>query len=452
MRGLIAVLIVACLPLSARAQEQQPFVRTRLDPAGPVTVGQRVELSIDVFVPTWFTSPPQLPPLDVSGAFATPLPNTQHVTDVVGGATWNAVRFFYAITPQTAASITVPPIPLTFRYAIDAQPSDPITVTTRPLTFTARVPPGAENLEYFFAAPALHMTERYDPRPPAHMTVGQAFTRRIVMSATDVNALTLPPLPPQDVNGLRVTADAPEIATASEDASTRVTRTSRITYIAERPGTYTLPAVEVSYWSTSANAVRTLTLPAVTFDVAKAPAFAEEIALPPEPAAVQPPPSRWAAVWRVVRTWWWPAVIALLAIALAAWSTRRFGPPLLARVRASRARRLESEEHYFSLVERAAHTGDLRATHAAALAWLARLPRSASTITLQAAAAATNDAALCGRMNAVGAALYGRHASEPSGDAARTLARDLATIRQALLQTPSFPASAPHALVPLNPE
>lgn len=454
MKPLLVVGLVLAVVATAAAQSPNPtapFARVSLDPAGPVAVGQRVEMAIDVFVPTWFTSPPTLPPLDIDGAFAMPLPTTTHQVERVGSDTWSGVRYYYAITSQTPGTIHVPPVALTFRYAVNGLPSEPFTATTGPLAFEAQLPPGADRLDYFFAAADLELAEAYDPKPSAQLSVGDAFSRRILVSAPDVNALTLPPLPSQEVLGLDVTAEPPEITTTDHRGAAMATRSVRLTYVAKEPGAYTLPPIAISYWSTSQQEIRTRTLPAVQFDVAPATAFAEEIALPPDTAAAAPPPSRWASIGRVVRTWS-PVVAGGIAALWAVWKLISWlGPLLMRRVAVARQRRLESESHFFAQVRRAGRAGDLRATHAAALAWLSRFPPLGGPPSLTALADRVGDAAKRDRMDTVNRSLFGRAATNSdTASVASQLARDVADARRRLLDRGRAPHGVRH-LGPLNP-
>jgi len=438
------------VPGAAAQTPTTPFVRASLDPAGEVTVGVKVELALEVYVPTWFTGPPTLPPLDIDGAFAEPLSGTTHVIDSVKGETWSGVRYTYAITPQTSGTIQVPPVALTFTYAIDAKPSPPFTVTSKALTFTAHMPPGAESLDYFFSTTTLHLSERYDPHRPATLSAGDAFTRVVTMSAEDVNGLMLPPLELTAPDGVRVSVDPPALSTARGDTgdATVTTRTARATYIADRPGTYTLPEVDVPYWSTSANAVRTAKLPAVTIEVSATAAFSEEIALPPEPTPAPPPPLHpWAAFARR----WWRVILVGAALVWLAWRlTRRFGPPLAAAIAARRARHAESESRYFGLAQRASRSGDLSRTHAAVMAWLARFdalehPRTVATL----GATARMDG-LITISDQVNAALFGPAGRGDTSRLARDYAAALDRARTAVLERERM-VRRPGALSPLNP-
>jgi hypothetical protein len=449
-----AVLCALCLVLAAHPAAQQPttpFVRTSLDPAGEVTVGRKVELALEVYVPTWFTGPPTLPPLDIDGAFAEPLSSTTHVIDTVSGETWSGVRYTYAITPQTAGTIQVPSIALTFTYAIDAKPSPPFTVTTKALTFTAHMPPGAESLDYFFSTTTLHLSERYDPHRPATLSAGDAFTRVVTMSADDANGLMLPPVELTAPDGVRVTVDPPALSTSRGErgAAAVTTRTAHATYIADKPGRYTLPEVDVPYWSTSANAIRTAKLPEVTFEVAATPSFSEEIALPPEPAVPAPPPP--AHPWAAFARRWWRVIVVGAALVWVAWRlSRRFGPPLAAAIAARRARHAESESRYFGLAQRASRSGDLSRTHAAVMAWLVRFDALERPRTVAALGATAGMDDLITLSDQVNTALFGPDRSAGASRLAHDYAAALGRARTAVLERDRM-VGRPGALSPLNP-
>ena len=56
-----SVFFLLALPLAA----QQPVVRARFTPADSVLVGQPVRLTLDVLVPSFFTSAPQFPTFEI---------------------------------------------------------------------------------------------------------------------------------------------------------------------------------------------------------------------------------------------------------------------------------------------------------------------------------------------------------------------------------------------------
>ncbi|GGP18905.1 BatD family protein [Silvimonas iriomotensis] len=66
------------------------------------------------------------------------------------------------------------------------------------------------------------------------------------------------------------------------------TRQDAATYVIQKAGSYTLPAVSIAWWDTRAGQLRSAQVPAVTFSAVATPSYHPEIGLPPEAAAPAP--------------------------------------------------------------------------------------------------------------------------------------------------------------------
>lgn len=455
--AVVMSIVLSTLPpaapwVGAQTQPVRPVVRASLDPPGPVAVGQPVSMAVDILVPTFFMQPPALPAIEVPNALATLEDGAVNMNDRVDGEVWSGIRRVYRIVPQAQGLVSIPAVPVVVHYAIGGRLSDPFTVPTPPLSFTARIPAGAEGLDYFFAARDLRLTERFDRRPST-LKVGDAFTRTMTLEAPDVPALSLPPVPLSAPDGVSMRADPPSVSTVRGErgAPDRASSVERATYTATRAGHYVLPEVTVRYWNPAASRVDSVGLPAISFDVAAGPAFGEEIALPPDPAeAAAPARPSWMSI---VADWWRVVVAATVTLLAIVWLVRRFGGRARASWAAARRARAESESHYFAMVKAAARRGDLAALHAAALAWLARLPASAGTPTLSGVAAASGDTALAADIDELNRALYAAPGqSAPIDGLATRVMSGLGRVRRHLLAR-GHPGSPRHdrPLVPLNP-
>jgi hypothetical protein len=457
----IAAVIFLVAAISAPVESQTPasagpFVRAHLEPEKPVNVGETVDLVIEIFVPTWFPSAPVFPELDVPGTMTRLSDDALNLNERVQNESWPGIQRRYRMVVQAPGRIQVPPVQVTVIYAIDAKPSPPRALTTEPLSFEARMPPGAEALDYFFASSSLHLSEKFD-RKLDTLRVGDAFVRTITLSAESDSAMSLPAVALDAPDGIRLHVDPPETAvTGGERGAARVaTRVERGTYIAEREGRYTLPALDVGYWDTSAKRVAHATLPALTIEIEPAPAVAPEIALPPDPAsapAAAPPPTSWR---RVVREWWRVGLGVAVLIAFLAWLTRRYGRLLVTSWTERRARRAASEAHYFDEVRRAARTGDGRTFLAAAMAWLARFEPLGGTPTFEHLAERAGDDVLAREALELERGLYARPAGQAGGtsdrEATRSLVDRMAHARERLSAAVVPDGDAGRDLPPLNP-
>ena len=130
-------------------------------------MGQPVTLTVDVFVPTYFTGAPRFPPLEVKDAVVVFLDDGgQNLTENDRGRDYAGQRRSYLIYPQRAGDFEVPAFEVKVRYAVDGKPSPrtPVPAPEAP----ASPPPSPKprrGLEHFIATPSFELGES---RPIAH--------------------------------------------------------------------------------------------------------------------------------------------------------------------------------------------------------------------------------------------------------------------------------------------
>ncbi len=134
---------------------------------------------------------------------------------------------------------------------------DPIALAVRPR------PTGAVS-SYWMPARQVMLTSQWRPALQAH--VGDAFTLDLTVQADGLTAEQLPDLstlvalPP----GLKAYPDEPKLDTSSQDDTLIGRREQSIALIADEPGRFTLPALQVRWWNTTDDAPQQVTVPART--------------------------------------------------------------------------------------------------------------------------------------------------------------------------------------------
>jgi hypothetical protein len=444
-----ASLAAACALLHANAwAEPKPFVRIGLGPK-TVTVGQPVALTVDVFVPTWFTSAPRFPALDVKDAVVMFLESGgENMNETVGEQSYAGQRRQYLIYPQRAGEYEVPAFEVKVRYAIDAKPSPRTAVPGRVVRFSATIPAAAAGLDHFLATPSFKMSEATD-KPLQGLKAGDSFTRTITLTASDAFAIMLPPLEFPDEPGLAVYPAPPQVSDSGgeRDEQRMAKRVESVTYVLQKEGDYRLPPIEIAWWDTFARQLRRERLPAVDFHVAANPGLAAEIPLPVDPTTVPPPPDPTRALRDALRRY---LPMALLAGALIALGLRLFRARIdafHARGAARRKEREASEEAALDRLEKAARAGQARELLAAAYRWLDRRTGS-DAARLDVLVQGSGTPALPALADTlVRAALDGGEAAFPASSG-ETFVRGL--VEAARRSAPRAPV--PGALGPLNPE
>jgi hypothetical protein len=446
--ALFAVLFSPASP--APAGDDTPILRARLETASPVMVGETVTLSVDVLTPSWFPRAPQFPAaLQVENAVAVLDERFRtNLTETIGGQTWSGIRRHYLIHPQLPGTCTVPPLEVEVVYALpNARPSEPLTLTGPELRFEARVPSEAAGLDYFIAARSFSLEQTVEP-PSGGLRVGDAVTRTVTQSATDASSMMLPPTDFPRIDGLAVYPDPTRASDSGGERGERreATRVDAATYVLETEGSYTLPAIERSWWDLSAKRLRTTSVPTVSFEVAPSPDLSGEIALPDEPEDAETAP-----VAEEAPPWWqrWRVLLGIAALVLLGGVAWRSVPVLRARLENARRRRRESEAASFDRVLAACRRDDAPATMRALLDWVDRITPPGRPPTLDLLLGAAHDEGLTAAVRALEGVLYGKDARSAAAWRGEALARGLPAARRARRDLEG--ATRLPLLAPLNP-
>ncbi|MGR4869832.1 BatD family protein [Variovorax sp. LARHSF232] len=433
-------------------QAAEPALRVEVQASQPVLVGQQVQIDVTVAAPNFFTSAPPFPPLAVPGAIVTmPDERGQNGVEQVGGETLATITKSYQFAAQQAGDFSLPPVKIEFSYGGDDGKPRSASLTLPPTRITARQPEGAA-APGGAALPVARLTIRqvFD-RSTDGLKAGDALVRSIEISAARTQAMLIPPPRFEAPDGVRVFVADPQLSDENPSGGGGFvggTRTDRATYVFEKAGRYTLPAIEVKWFDPASRRPMSTQAPAVTVHVAAAAHRGEAIA-PEVPAlGVDPAPRRpidWASL----------AVQAVSLILLAALSWWGHGQWLRwqARRNARRQAQAASDGAMFRQVLDASAQGDARRTHAALLAWCSAHAGAAP----HAWAAQLQDTALGAQIEALQRQLYGGATTASGGTTPWSGGACAAALRAAHRQwravrpAPTNRRWRQHALGPLNP-
>ena len=246
----LACLLLLCLPCLAWA-DPDVRVQSRLVPADGALVGGTVSLQVDLLVDSWFTAAPVLPQLQLPGAIITP-PNgeAQHLNQKIDGKAFFGLRYTWQITPQTAGTFHIPAL----SYQVQPGPGNvPVTVAGEPLSFSAKALAGAGNQPHLIAShvklsQAIQLS--HDP-----LRVGDSITRTLSLQAEGAQAMSMPAPTFVEVDGLKRYVQPPQVKPLGDGRGGTVggAREDSVTYVVERAGALTLPAVQMKWWDLAGN-------------------------------------------------------------------------------------------------------------------------------------------------------------------------------------------------------
>lgn len=437
MRRLL-ILLLSLAPLLALG-EPQVRVETRMVPATPAKVGDLLRLEVDLLVDTWFTAPPQLPALELPGAQVMPPVSEPPLLSVQrDGRPFFGMRYVYRIMPSEARRFEVPALSI---QVSPGQAAQPLAVRSQPIGFVvAALPAGAARPR--LVATKVTFSQRL-LRSREVLQVGDSLTRELQIDVGDALALQIPAPELVEVEGLRRYPKAPQL-TSLDDGRGGVSGGRRVeaaSYVAQRPGRFSLPAIELHWWDAASGAERRASVPAVEFEVGEA--VAE-----PAPFPLADDLRRLGQRAKLFIAWHWLILAALvplgglLLVVVRPWARRLLAA--WARWRAARrAAWLASAEYAWRQVPK--QLGQRPAQFGALYLW-ARRSAGATGLRPLARRLSTESAQV---LRHVLQACYGREKAD--GATLAQLARTLPALRHDLLRQRPPPARR-FALQPLNPQ
>ena len=248
-------------------------VRTQLEVKGDVWVGQGTTLVVELLSPGFFAGTPTFYLPRVPGILILQ-PNQRPVlsSQTVDGASYAIQRYGLTIFAQRSGIVTVPSFEVRFSTREGAAAPLEHRRRTDPISLEVKLPPGAEGLATLISARDLKASEIWQPEAGL-AKAGDAFTRTITFSASDIPAMAFPPFTTPEVAGLGVYPKAPKVLDQSERGVMRGERQDIITYVCQRPGRFVVPAARFTWWDLDHHQLQNIDFPARTFEVAVNPAL-----------------------------------------------------------------------------------------------------------------------------------------------------------------------------------
>jgi hypothetical protein len=376
---------------------------------GPVVVSERVKITVELLTLTTFASAPVFDLPTIPGALFMKLEDRPVLgTEQIDGESYTVQQHELALFVMRPGAVQVPPFIVRFEFPLHFG-EKPVEhrLTTPLLQVEAHMPPGAENLLGLTTTRELHVNQTWQPQP-TKADVGDGFTRTVTLTAPDVPGMVFPPLPLTKVDGLAVYPKPPVIQDQVERGDFTGKRIDTVTYICERAGQFTLPALVIPWWDLKNRQLMQVTLPAVTLEVEPGPAPNADVASTTQLTAWQ-----WL---------WWPISVSLLLAVMVGviWRKRE---ACLAMWKRWRAQCLGSEAGHFARLLDACGSNDARLTYNALLRWLDSSYHGPDVATIEAFVAKHPDVILRRHVEALQESLLGRTTDWNSAVLAEALRR-----------------------------
>jgi hypothetical protein len=343
---------------AATALAIESRVAASLDPVGPVWVGERVTLRVDLKTEGLSFRGQRIRLPEIPGALLLEdSVTTVMLSEQIEGETWQVLRYEYPIFLQRSGRVEIPPLEVEFSAmaGFGSEPESFRSKTPR-LSLSARVPEGVANLRGLVTTSRFSVRVDLEP-DPVGLRVGDALTRKIVRQAVDVTGMAFVPLPVADLPGIAVYDRSPEIAETRNRGEMTGSRTDSTTYVLQQPGSFVIPGFELQWWNPETRVLRSESVPDL------------EIEVEANPVLSGGPEKVDAALSTIRRRPGLVAAIGLGAIALVVWLRRR-ASDLKLRLEHLRAARREGEPARYRALMRACRSNEPALAYNALMNWL----------------------------------------------------------------------------------
>lgn len=246
---------------------------------------------------------------------------------MIDGRPWLVHEIRYAVFPEASGELRIPAQTFSGRMGagrrtlFDTRPAGRlIRRQTEAVVVPVRPRPDSFPDATWLPASDLSIEEQWSGDLDS-LRVGDSVTRTVTISAEGLQGAQLPPLPLGSVNGLRAYPDQPDINDVKGDEGVTGVRVDSVALVAVGDGEFEVPPIEVPWWDTGSNTLRTARLPAKRLRVlpngplpesTAAPAPQDAAATTATPTVVEKSPGAWpwiaafcALGWVATSVWWW---------------------------------------------------------------------------------------------------------------------------------------------------
>ncbi len=224
-------------------------------------------------------------PLNIPDAQVINISDNQYQKQV-NGKDYIVVETQYAIFPENSGELNIPAL----RYSGIASfnyESKRIALRTEEQTLSVKPRPAEALNTSWLPARGVSLSDNWTRDKPT-MTVGEPVTRNITLSARGLTAAQLPPLVIQQNEALKIYRDQAQLEDNTNAQGVIGHRIESMAIVPTESGPLTFPEIQVQWWDTVNERMRTARLPSETFDVLPGAATSP----PPAEVTTTPTPNR----------------------------------------------------------------------------------------------------------------------------------------------------------------
>jgi hypothetical protein len=263
------------------AHDVEAKIEVSFTPEKPY-VQQEILLNIDIYLDEHTANLIQamkLSPVNIENTLVKEFPQPQIYRKKIDGKPMVIVVKKLAIFPQNSGEVFIPPITFAASILDEEQNRNPhsllassffqqtktFRVTSDPLRIDIQPRPSNYNGTWIPTS-KLILSDSYSPIKNKY-EVGETINRTITISADNLLAEQLPEISPTDIKNINIYSAKPEYNNSDADGNIFGERLQTFTYLATKPGQYSLPEIKINWFNTQTGKADSTTLPAKTITV-----------------------------------------------------------------------------------------------------------------------------------------------------------------------------------------
>ncbi|WP_210441739.1 BatD family protein [Vibrio crassostreae] len=244
-----------------------------------IAVHEQVTLNIEVMADTWFTKGTKVHRVEVDNAVVLPMSSfAVNSTERIDGKVYSKQLWEIVLYPLQSGEYQIPPVALEIGVKQGSNNVDGV-VMTKALSFNAHKPSAKMTSDQkWLTGTEANLKEKWtlvsqnesSQGLEEQLSVGDAITREITLSAHDTISALLPEittLPDTLTSQFLVYPESTQYRDDEQRGVRQAQRLERVTYIVNNAGRVTLPAVSVFWWDSEFQQQRTLVLPERSWQV-----------------------------------------------------------------------------------------------------------------------------------------------------------------------------------------
>ncbi|WP_023603353.1 BatD family protein [Aliivibrio logei] len=284
---LLVVIVLTVLSFSARshaaeklAESDQITITTWLtdtdngkensDKTPPTyAVNQQVILYIEVVTPRWFTGGTRIAPIEIPNVVAKQRNQlATNFTERRNGTTWTHQRWEVTLYPQSEGNFVVPPTAVKVQVSRDGGGNASGVLYTEPQQFSAITPSGLLSDESKWVSGRDFSIEQEWDKSNDELKAGDAITRTLTIKGSDTLAMLIPELisATSTVN-YQTYAQPNQLSDSQTRGDYLSERKESVVYVLQNGGELTFPPINLTWWDTDAQELKTITLDGKSFAV-----------------------------------------------------------------------------------------------------------------------------------------------------------------------------------------